>query len=249
MKIIDIHAHISLESCRQILLEADRLEISHLCNLVGHLKGISMINATPAHIVAMNNQTMTLVRKHPGRITGFCFLNPLHDRRFLLKEIDRCLVKGNLKGIKLEVDANARSSRLDPILKECARLNLPLLHHAWYKTVGKVFNESTPADIAHLARRHPGVKIIMAHLTAAGIRGILDIQPCPNVFVDTSGSQSFSGIMEYAVEKLGAGRILFGSDISGRDFSVQLGRIHGAKINRREKELILGLNAKKLLGI
>ncbi|MFH1969905.1 MAG: amidohydrolase family protein [Verrucomicrobiota bacterium] len=229
---------------KKILAEARRLGISRLCNL-----GSWPFGATPDQIVAANNQTMQLVRRYPDVFIGFCFLNPNHAKIFLLKEITRCVEKGNLEGVKLEVETNARSRRLDPIMEACAQLNIPVLHHAWYKTVGKVLDESTPADIADLAGRHPNTKIIMAHLTAAGMRGVLDIQPYSNVYIDTSGSQPFAGIVEYAVEKLGAQRILYGSDIAGRDFSCQLGRIYGAKINRRDRDLILGLNAKKLLGL
>lgn len=226
----------------KILTEARRLGISRICNL-----GTGYPSTTPGQVVSANNHTMRLVRRRPDVFVGFCFLNPNHEKSFLLKEITRCVEKGNLKGIKLWVATNARSRRLDPIMETCARLNIPVLHHAWYKTVGKVLDESTPADIADLAGRHPNTKIIMAHLTADGIRGVLDIQSYPNVYVDTSGSQPFSGIVEYAVKKLGAERILYGSDTPIRDFSCQLGRIYGAKISRRDRALILGLNAKKLL--
>ena len=243
--IIDIHAHIPAKNrgeVEKILAEARRFGISRICNL-----GDWPLNAKPDQIVSANNHTMRLVRWRPDVFVGFCFLNPNHEKSFLLKEITRCVERGNLKGVKLEVETNARSKRLDPITEACARLNIPVLHHAWYKTVGKVLDESSPADIANLAGRHPNTKIIMAHLTAVGMRGVLDIQPYPNVYVDTSGSQPVSGIVEYAVEKLGAERILYGSDITGRDFSCQLGRIYGAKISRHDRDLILGLNAKKLL--
>lgn len=245
--IIDIHAHIPAKNRKKvekILTEARRFGISRICNL-----GEWPLGATPGQIVSANNHTMRLVRWRPDVFIGFCFLNPNHETSFLLKEITRCVERGNLKGVKLEVETNARSKRLDPIMEACARLNVPLLQHAWYKTVGKVLDESTPADIAALAGRHPNTTIIMAHLTADGMRGVLDIQPYPNAYIDTSGSQPFSGIVEYAVEKLGVERILYGSDITGRDFSCQLGRIYGAKISRRDRDLILGLNAKKLLGL
>jgi hypothetical protein len=110
-------------------------------------------------------------------------------------------------------------------------------------------DESNPADIADLARRHPKTKIIMTHLTGCGPRGVLDIRPCPNVYVDTSGSQPFSGVVEYAVEKLGAERVLYGSDTPIRDLACQLGRISGAKISRHARDLIFGLNAKELMGL
>lgn len=244
--IIDVHAHMPAKNrgkIEKILDEARHFGISRIFNL-GEWP---VFGATPAQVVSANTQTMRLARRRPDVFVGFCFLNPNHGKSFLLREITRCVEKGNLKGIKLEADTNARSKRLDPIMEACARLNIPLLHHAWYKTVCKALNESSPADIADLAGRHPDVKIIMAHLTAAGMRGVLDIQPYPNVYIDTSGSQPFSGIVEYAVAVLGAQRILYGSDIAGRDFSCQLGRIYGAKISRHDRDLIFGLNAKKLL--
>lgn len=243
--IIDIHTHMPArpwKTVERILAEAKRLGIAKIVNL-----GNWPLNATPEQVVRANSQTMWLTRQRPDTFIGFCFLNLKHAMRFVHKEIARCVESGNLQGIKLECEVNARSPRLDPIMEICARLDVPLLHHAWYKTVGKVFEESDPTDIAHLAGRHPNTKIIMAHLTACGMRGVLDVQPYPNVFIDTSGSQPFSGIVEYAVEKLGAERILYGSDICGRDFASQLGRIYGAAISPRARDLILGGNAKGLL--
>lgn len=241
--IIDIHVHVQ-ESLDPGLLqaEAERHGVSMVCNL-----GSSARDGDS--FAPLNDRTMELARKRPGFFLGFCRLDPRRPKREVLSEIRRCVANGNLRGVKLSVETNARSRRLDPVMEECARLGVPVLYHAWYKTVGRVPNESTPADIADLARRHPDNRIIMAHLTAAGVRGVLDIRPFPNVLVDTSGSQPFSGIVEYAVEKLGAERILYGSDIPIRDFPCQLGRIHGAEIKPRERDMILGLNAKKLLGL
>ncbi len=243
--IIDIHTHLPNQDgipMEAVLTEARRLGIAKLINL-----GTWPLGCTQEQLVSANDRTMELVRDYPDFVIGFCFLNPNHGKRFLLKEISRCVEKGNLRGIKLEVERNARDKRLDPILEACVELDVPLLHHAWYKTVGKALDESSPADIADLAARHPKATLIMAHLTACGLRGVLDIRPYPNVYIDTSGSQPFSGIVEYAVKTLGAERILFGSDICGRDFSCQLGRVLEAKISDRDRNLILGLNAERLL--
>jgi uncharacterized protein len=241
--IVDIHTHLpGNNGVAEILAEARRLGISRIVNL-----GTWPLDATPEQVMTANDETMRLTRENPDVLVGFCFLNPKHAPAFVAEEIRRCVEHGNLQGIKLEVECNARDKRLDPILDAGVQLGIPILHHTWYKTVGKVLDESSPADIAHLAGRHPKATIVMAHLTACGVRGVLDIQPHANVHVDTSGSQPFSGILEYAVNKLGAERILFGSDILGRDFACQLGRVLGAGISRRARELILGLNAKRML--
>jgi predicted TIM-barrel fold metal-dependent hydrolase len=50
-----------------------------------------------------------------------------------------------------------------------------------------------------------------------------------------------------AVRELGADRVLFGSDVGGRSFASQLGKVRGAEISEASKELILGKNLRRLL--
>jgi len=252
MLIIDIHTHPRLndqifKTMEEIIRLAKKLDIEKLC-LLGDVLRFGY-NPTQLQVKKINDLTIKMVKKYPDFLLGFCFLNPAHTKKFILNEIERCIIKEKFKGIKLEVSVNARDKRLDPIMEKAEELGVVVLHHCWYKTVDKVYNESDPSDIVNLASRFPKVKIIMAHLSGCGIRGVLDIKNFPNVYVDTSGSQPASGMIEYAVEKLGAERILYGSDAPGRNFAPQLGRIYGAEIKTKEKELILGLNAKKLLGI
>ena len=80
-------------------------------------------------------------------------------------------------------------------------------------------------------------------------RGVLDIHDLPNVYVDTSGSQPDAGFVEFAVEQLGAERILYGSDAPIRDYASQLAKVTGARISDRERQRILGENAARLLNL
>jgi predicted TIM-barrel fold metal-dependent hydrolase len=53
-----------------------------------------------AHVMAENDWTSAQVAKYPGRLLGFCSVNPL--RPYALKEIDRCAKDPNLRtGLKL----------------------------------------------------------------------------------------------------------------------------------------------------
>ena len=128
-----------------------------------------------------------------------------------------------------------------------ATLGVPVLHHAWYKANGFVFNESTPADIARLARRHPDVPIIMAHLAGGGWRGVRDVLDCPNVVVDTSGAQPHARLVQYAVQELGPDRVVFGSDWPIRDFAVQRARVDGAGLDFGTSAKVLGGTIARLL--
>ena len=248
--IIDIHVHPPPKEGGRRALErmaavARRNGIDRLC-LLGSV-GEDGPDPTPPQIRDCNDETMAAVQAWPETYVGFCYLNPAHDPAFLRDEMERTLVAGPLRGIKLWVAVNARDARLDPILARAGELGVPVLHHCWYKTVGLVYNESNPADIAHLAGRFPHVRIIMAHLTGCGCRGVADVRAYPNVYVETSGSQPEHGIVEYAVAHLGAERVLFGTDAPGRDFSCQLGRVLGADLSARQRALILGGNARRLL--
>ena len=56
-----------------------------------------------------------------------------------------------------------------------------------------------------------------------------------------------AGYTEMAVRELGAERVLYGSDASGRSFASQLAKVFGADIPESAKRLILGENLKRLL--
>ena len=150
-------------------------------------------------------------------------------------------------GIKLWVARRATDAGLDPILTRAAALGVPELQHAWDKTTGNLPGESFPADVADLARRHPNVHIIMAHMNGCGLRGIEQVADCPNVFLDTSGGDPESGVVDAAVAAVGAGRVVFGSDLPVRLLAACLGKTLGTDLPDGVKRDILWNNAARLL--
>ena len=252
MTVIDCHIHLNCadgrydeDEVQRCLILADRAGIDHMVYLMFLSNG--QVDPQAADLVISNDIGSELVRRHPDRFSSFCYLNPSLPEAFSLAEIDRCIVRGPLLGIKLWISVHADDPRLDPIMQRAAQLNVPVLHHAWYKATEFVLNESTPAQVATLARRHPDVTIIMAHLAGGGWRGVRDVRDCPNVVVDTSGAQPHAGLVEYAVEQLGAERVVFGSDWPIRDFAVQRARVDGAGITAAQKALILGGTMERVL--
>jgi uncharacterized protein len=119
---------------------------------------------------------------------------------------------------------------------------VPLLMHCWNKSTGNLIHESDTRDVAALASEHPSTRMIAAHLTGIGERGIQDLAPYPNVWVDTSGGNAETGILEYALREIGAGRILYGSDAPIRDFGSALGRVFGCPMSEEDRRAILGEN-------
>lgn len=252
---IDIHVHTRTPGCRYDRKEletsialARAAGIEHMVQL-HNLVDIGDYDPSQDGVQRSNDLAMRIVEEHPDAYSGFCYLNPSHPPSFLREEIDRCVASGPLAGVKLWISVKASDRRLDPIMEEVARLRVPVLHHAWYKTTGLIFQESTPADIADLARRHPQATIIMAHLSGCGRQGVLDIKGCPNVVVDTSGGQPVAGLVEYAVEQLGASRVVYGSDWPIRNYATQVGRVLGAALSEEDRSKVLRENALRILGL
>ncbi|HEU5424501.1 MAG TPA: amidohydrolase family protein [Nitrolancea sp.] len=251
--IVDIHIHLHSAGCRYDQHEV--AECMRLARRAGIERAIYLFNLAdtggydpaPGDVRRSNDLGLRLVTEHPDFFTGFCYLNPAHDPGFIEEELARCVADGPLQGIKLWVAVKATDPRLDPILTRAVELGVPVLYHAWYKATGYAYNESTPAEIADLARRHPRATIIMAHLGGGGWRGVQDIKSCPNVVVDTSGAQPQAGLVEYAVRELGAERVVYGSDWPIRDFATQVARVTGARLTAMDRASILGGNAARLV--
>jgi uncharacterized protein len=73
--------------------------------------------------------------------------------------------------------------------------------------------------------------------------------PDPILFCDVRGFDPERGPVEMGVEILGAERILFGSDAPGGSYAARLAWVQCTDISAREKGLILGRNAVRLLNL
>jgi uncharacterized protein len=247
----DAHCHLSgvsgttpEERVDQLLHFADRVGIERICVFMGLRWSY---DPSPDDMRQQNEEVIAAVRHRPDRVLGFVYLNPNHLEASLA-ELDRCVKDGPLVGVKLWVAARCNSASLDPIVKRAQQLLAPVLQHAYRKAGGNLPGESTPADLAALSRRHPQATFICAHVAAEWETGIRVLRDCPNVSVDISGSDPTAGLTEMAVRDLGVERVIFGSDAGGRSYASQLGKVFGARISNREKELIFAGNFKRMLG-
>jgi len=62
-----------------------------------------------AQIRRINDDTAWLMARHPGLVTGFCYLNPTLGARAVWDEVERCVARG-FRGLKLEIANNARGA-------------------------------------------------------------------------------------------------------------------------------------------
>ena len=203
---------------------------------------------TAPQVVEINDKTAELMKWHPDYFVGFCFLNPLLGEAFVQDETARCIEQFGFSGIKLEICNNARDDCMGPVMDRAQELDVPVLQHAADQSIIQEREFHTdPADAAWLGRQYPNVRIIMAHLTACGYRGVREIEEVNNIWIDTSSYPPVAGMVEYAVTHLGSDRVLFGSDLVIRDLPVQIGRVLSAEITDQQKQDILFNNTFRLL--
>jgi predicted TIM-barrel fold metal-dependent hydrolase len=150
-------------------------------------------------------------------------------------------------GVKLWVAQRANAPELDPIVERATELKAVVFQHTWIKVAGNLPGESTPMDLAALAVRHPNAKLICGHTGGDWEQGIRAVRAYENISVDLGGGDPVAGITEMAVRELGSDRVLYGSDVAGRSFASQLGKVYGADVSDEAKVQIFAGNLKRLL--
>jgi predicted TIM-barrel fold metal-dependent hydrolase len=194
-----------------------------------------------------NERTMRAAKAFPDRIYGSVFITPaLLD--FSMKELDRCVRDGPMVMIgEIEAEARCNVPEMDPIAEWAIANEVVILQHEWLLAGGNGPNDSFTYDVVELAKRHPKLQIVAAHLGGNWELGIRYMRDTPNVYAGLAGFDPGSGVVEMAVRELGAERVIFGSDVGGRSFSSQIAKVLSADIPDSAKELILGGNLRRLL--
>ena len=258
MRIWDVHTHLAgapgspRQRAEKMLRSADRLGVERFFL---HMGTIFVADPTPDALRLANKEVLEAVKADPERIRGLVYVNPKYPEASLA-EFERCVVNGPMVGVKIWVAVRCSDPRLDPIIKRAAEQKAPLIiQHTWLKIggnprivgAGNSPGESTPTDVAILARRHPDVPIVCVHVGGDWELGIRSVSSIPNVMIEVSGSYPTDGFVEMAVREVGAERVMFGSDMPGRSLASQLAKVQGAQISESDKELILGGNLRRLL--
>lgn len=114
-----------------------------------------------------------------------------------------------------------------------------------FHAVVLIHPEKEPAYLIPIANQYPDVTFIVAHLGGEAYVDAVEFAVHKNVYTDTSGIASSTNLMvESAYRRIGADRILFGTDTYSAAF--QRGRIEFALIPKEDKQKILRDNALRL---
>lgn len=171
---------------------------------------------SPSDVTAGNDALLGLCREHADRLKGYACVNP-NFTEHALAEIDRCVAAGMI-GVKLAASRRADDPLLDPVAGAAERHGLPVLHHVWqHRRRDWPGQEASDAlELGALARRHPAVPFILAHIGGGGdwAHSLRAVRLIPNIYVDLSGSGVDTGMLEACLDAVGADRLLWGCDVT-----------------------------------
>ena len=197
-------------------------------------------------------QELRPLERWPDLLLGLIKLDP-HDVRGSLAALDRWLRDGQMVGVYFSGSGpkalTCTHRNFIPLVERIEQYNGVIIQHTWFKTGGKEStNETTPSELAELARLFPEQKFVCAHAGGEWERGIRAVRSSPNILVETSGFDATAGFLEMALRELGSERIVFGSHLPSRSLGTELGKVIGAEISDKDRRSILGENLRKLLG-
>jgi uncharacterized protein len=252
---VDIHAHLprplrAVEAVDELApVMAEMIEM-------GRRAGIDKQVILGLEYGAQANEALhELIGRFPDRLVAFMRGSCIDPECPAM--LEACVREYGFKGLKLHEEPRFPMTGLlggHALFRKAGELGVPVLTHSWHEEEGLA--EILPgmhtgyfpmANLEELGQRYPETTFIFAHAGGMWVKAFQAAQPFPNLCFDVSGFDPERGIVEKAVEVLGPERVFWGSDVPGRSYVAQLAKVRYADISERDKGLILGQNAVRLL--
>jgi uncharacterized protein len=203
---------------------------------------------SPVDVTRGNEVMLAICAAEPDRVRMYVTVNPNYTEH-ALHEIERCVARGAI-GVKLLASRRADDPLLDPVASLAASHGLPVLHHIWQHRRREWPSQeiSDGADLARLAARHPRATFILAHIGGGGdyMHTFPAIVDTPNILPDLSGSGVDRGMLDAAIDALGADRLLWGCDLTMCTGLAKLRALDHVGLSRDERSAIRWRNAERI---
>jgi predicted TIM-barrel fold metal-dependent hydrolase len=185
------------------------------------------------------------VQAHPDRFIGFPRMDPRYGdvarRRFR-----RAVTEEGMRGLKLHPVSNLSNPFADftvELMDLAAELVVPVLYHSGDRVM------CLPRQLAEAANRTEAT-FILGHM--GGFFNAFDIvdvaERHENIVLETSAFP-YPRLIQEAVDRLGADRVLYGSDQPAANPHVELEKIRVLDLTDEERERLLFRNIADLVGL
>ena len=230
-------------------------------------KGLSRVNFVMG---GGNDNLSKIVKMHPDRFTGFAQHELFSEDA--AAELERGVKTLGLRGYKLIASGLTRpidDKAAYSVWETAERLEVPVLIHFGVLGGGggpaRNIHNLDPLSLWEVAASFPTLNFVIPHFGACYFRELLQLcWACPNVLIDTSGSNQWMAWMPYkltlrdlflkCLETVGPDHIVFGTDSSyfPRGFAVdylreQLREVRAIGVDESAVHKIFYGNAARLL--
>jgi predicted TIM-barrel fold metal-dependent hydrolase len=188
---------------------------------------------------AENERTLALCEGTAGRLLPFFFADPYRDL------VDYRTTAPRYRG--LEISPAVHGFRLhDPEVAALVEIAAAVRHPVYLVCLSRPGTRAT--DLLALARGFPDVTFVYGHCGHTGLdaSGLATIAPYPNIVAETSGC--YTAIAALALRRLGAERVVFGTEYPLQHPSVEVAKLAAVEMSPSDRHLVMSANAYRLLG-
>lgn len=243
--ILDSHAHVDVvpslgwyDTAEKLVQRMDEAGIA-MAAISGYL------NAPGPNPDSLKPIAEALVR-YPNRFFGYARLDPWFDDQ-CIRTLESAVSDYGFRGVKLH-PAHYTLFPFGPLtvklVQRAGELGLPVLFHCGDEMM------CLPYQIDRLAEQAPDTRIVLAHIGGffSGDAAIHVAARRRNVWVDTS-EIPFPNMVRKAVDRLGAEKVLFGSDAPCCDYRLEIKKVQLAGLTPGEEKLVFWENYARMMGI
>ena len=247
--IIDAHGHIGSTNtfytpdpgAAAIVEIMDRLGVA--------MTGISSELAIGSDYARGNDLTAEAVHRFPGRFFGYVTPNP-HYADDVIHELERGYDELGLCAIKLHPETQqyaVTDPMCGPIWEFAAARKAVLLSHTWADNP-----YCRPSMFAELAEAYPQLSFLLGHsgATPEGRREAVEVAKAhKNVYLEICLSMLAFSFRPLGKGEVGADHVIYGTDASFIDPRFTFGKMAYAKLDDKQRRLIMAENISRLLNL
>jgi len=209
---------------------------------------VSGAQALAADPVTGNRALEKQLRPYGRRFRGYLAFNP-HYEKELARRLDAFFASGFFVGFKTLCDywrVPVTDARFSAMLEYADRHRLPILNHTWTGSY------DSPAMFSDIVKSYPNAIFLLGHSggTDAGRRHAEELAAGnDNVYLEWCGSFCSSTLWEETLAKVGADRVVYGSDGMSHGIAWELGRLLSVNLPDATIRPILGDNMRRILAL
>lgn len=243
MLIVDSHTHVDISD---VFGWYDPPEtILSLMEQAGISKSVIMSYVDAPNV---NNRIINYiadcVKKYPDKLIGYARIHPGYGKR-AVSIFREAVTELGFKGLKLHPESIITHPYNDTavsLIKIAGEMKVPTLFHSGDE------NLSLPLQIGKCAELCPDSIIIMGHM--GGFYHTDDAiniaEKFENIYLDTS-AMPYPKVIKQAVDKIGADRVIFGSDGPGCNPALEIKKIEMACLSENQLSKVMGENILSIL--